>query len=64
MINWISEKLDRISKHDNYIRPEKVSNVIKLDANENLVLDKKFLSEIAVQTAKNTDLREYPLRAI
>jgi histidinol-phosphate aminotransferase len=61
MINWLSEELDRISKHDNYIRPKKVRNVIRLDANENLVLDKKFLSEIAVQTAKTTDLREYPL---
>jgi histidinol-phosphate aminotransferase len=58
---WLSEKLERLSKFDNYIRPEKIRNSIKLDANENLVLNRNFISEIALQAIKYTDLREYPI---
>ena len=58
---WFSEKLERLSKLDNYIRPEKIKNSIKLDSNENLVLNRNFISEIALQALKYTDLREYPI---
>ena len=58
---WFSEKLERLSKLDNYIRPEKIKNSIKLDSNENFLLNKNFISEIALQALKYTDLREYPL---
>ena len=61
MRSWLSEKLESLSKLDNYIRPEKVKNSIKLDANENHVLNRNFISEIALQALKYTDLREYPI---
>jgi histidinol-phosphate aminotransferase len=58
---WLSEKLEHLSKLDNYIRPERTKNSIKLDANENLVLNRNFISKIALQALKYTDLREYPI---
>jgi histidinol-phosphate aminotransferase len=58
---WLYEKLEWLSKLDNYIRPEIIKNSIKLDANENLVLNRNFISEIALQALKYTDLREYPI---
>ena len=58
---WLSEKLERLSKLDNYIRPERTKNSIKLDANENLVLNRNFISKIALQALECTDLREYPI---
>ncbi|HET7284392.1 MAG TPA: aminotransferase class I/II-fold pyridoxal phosphate-dependent enzyme, partial [Nitrososphaeraceae archaeon] len=61
MKNWLSEKLDKISKFDSYNRPEKNKGSLKLDANENFALKKKFILEIALRAAKGTDLREYPL---
>ena len=61
MKNWFSKRLDKISKIDSYNRPERIKDTIKLDSNENLALDKKFIAEIALQVAKYVDLREYPL---
>lgn len=61
MKNWLSEKLDNISKFDSYNRPNKNIGSLKLDANENFALKKKFILDIALQAAKGTDLREYPL---
>lgn len=61
MKNWLSEKLDNISKFDSYNRPNKNIGSLKLDANENFALKKKFILDIAIQAAKVTDLREYPL---
>ena len=61
MKNWFSERLDKISKIDSYNRPERIKDTIKLDSNENLALDKKFIAEIALQVAKYVNLREYPL---
>lgn len=61
MKHWFSEKLDKISKVDSYIRPERIKDSIKLDSNENLALDKEFITEIALQAAKCVDLREYPI---
>lgn len=61
MKNWLSEKLDKISKFDSYNRPNKNIGSLKLDANENFALKKKFILDIALQAAKGTDLREYPL---
>jgi histidinol-phosphate aminotransferase len=41
--------------------PEKVEGAIKLDSNENFVLDRNFIAGIAAEAAKQVDLREYPL---
>ena len=61
MKNWVYAKLDKISKFDTYNISEKNKDSLKLDANENYVLKKKFILEIALQAAKDTDLREYPI---
>ena len=63
MTNWVSEKLDLLSSFDKYTRSENGNNsqeFIKLDANENFMLNKRFISQIASKAAKDTDLREYP----
>jgi histidinol-phosphate aminotransferase len=44
--------------------PEKVEGVIKLDSNENFVLDRNFVAGVAAEAAKQVDLREYPLDQI
>jgi histidinol-phosphate aminotransferase len=65
MTNWMYEKLDILSSFDKYTRSEKGNNsrdFLKLDANENFMLNKRFISQIALQAAKDTDLREYPLK--
>ena len=61
MTSWLSERLDKISKLDTYVKPERIKDSIKLDANENFALDNKFISKIALHAIKQTDLREYPL---
>jgi histidinol-phosphate aminotransferase len=63
MTNWVSEKLNLLSSFAKYTRSENGNDshdFLKLDANENLVLKKGFISQIALRAAKNTDLREYP----
>jgi len=61
MTNWLSDRLDKICKLDAYVRPERIKGSIKLDANENLALDSKFISKLASHAIIQTDLREYPL---
>ena len=61
---WLEKKIEKLCKLDYYKRPEKqkdIDNIIKMDSNENLVLDKNFIKEIAIQSAERTDLREYPI---
>src|ERR1041385_3693888 len=63
MTNWVSEKLNILSSFAKYTRSENGNDsqdFLKLDANENFVLKKGFISQIALRAAKNTDLREYP----
>jgi histidinol-phosphate aminotransferase len=61
MTNWLSDRLDKICKLDAYVKPERIKDSIKLDANENFALDSKFISKIALHAIKQTDLRQYPL---
>lgn len=61
MTNWLSERLDKICKLDNYVKPTRIKDSIKLDANENFAINSKFISDIAIQAMNQTDLREYPL---
>jgi histidinol-phosphate aminotransferase len=58
---WLSDNIDRIAWLDHYTKPEKVEGAIKLDSNENFLLDRDFVAGIASQAAKQVDLREYPL---
>ena len=60
MMDWISQRMKSISRIERYSKPEK-SPSIKLDANENVVLDRIFLSQLAMAEANKIDLRKYPL---
>src|ERR671939_1106062 len=63
MTNWVFEKLNVLSSFHKYTRSENGNDgpdFLKLDANENFMLNKRFISQIALKAAKDTDLREYP----
>jgi histidinol-phosphate aminotransferase len=57
----INRNLQRISKLGRYIKPEKIAAAIKLDSNENFVLDTDFMRSITLKAVKEVDVREYPL---
>ncbi|MFL6492931.1 MAG: histidinol-phosphate transaminase [Nitrososphaera sp.] len=59
--SWLSDGINRIAWIDHYRMPEKVEGAIKLDSNENFVLDRNFVAGVAAEAAKQVDLREYPL---
>ena len=52
--------MKKISLIEKYTVPAE-SNFFKLDANENLVLDRDFLTKITIDSLKKTDLRKYPI---
>ncbi|HZT34694.1 MAG TPA: histidinol-phosphate transaminase, partial [Nitrososphaera sp.] len=57
----LGKKLKRISKLDRYTRPRKISDAIKLDSNENFVLEQDFIASSLAEAARRCDLREYPI---
>src|SRR5919108_1439270 len=59
--SWLDDNIKRIAWLGHYAKPEKVEGAIKLDSNENFALDRKFITGIAAEAAKQVDLREYPL---
>lgn len=54
------KEMKKISMVEKYATPSK-SNYFKLDANENLVLDKNFLTNISLDSIEKIDLRKYPI---
>ena len=52
--------MKKISMVEKYATHSK-NNYFKLDANENLVLDKNFLTNISLNSLKKIDLRKYPI---
>lgn len=60
-MDWIIKELERIKSTNPYKRPERLKDYSKLDSNENLVLEKKFIKAISFKSANNNDFREYPL---
>ena len=52
--------MKKISTVEKYATHSK-NNYFKLDANENLVLNKNFLSNISLNSLKKIDLRKYPI---
>ena len=61
MKNWFEYKLKELDKIEGYSKPGKY-NGIRLDSNENIVLQKGIIKEIAARAANNIDLRKYPLQ--
>lgn len=59
--NWFKKEIDKFSKLSGYKKPEKYSNVIKLDSNENYAIDPEFISSLIEKTQARLDVREYPL---
>ncbi|MDE1763210.1 MAG: histidinol-phosphate transaminase [Thaumarchaeota archaeon] len=59
--NWFEKKIENLSKLDGYKKPDKYSNVIKLDSNENYAVDPSFFQDLVNQTLDKMDVREYPL---
>jgi histidinol-phosphate aminotransferase len=60
MTDWLMKEMKKISKVERYATPSE-SNYFKLDANENLVLDKNFITNISLVSLKKIDLRRYPI---
>jgi len=53
-------EIKKISMIEKYAIPSR-NNYSKLDANENLVLDKDILTKISIDSLKKIDLRKYPI---
>jgi len=62
--NWFEEKIDKFSSIGGYQKPELISDVVKLDSNENYVISKQFQNDILTSARKNSDVREYPLGGV
>ena len=60
-VDWFQKKIDDLSRLRGYQKPDKYSNVLKLDSNENLAIQKEFSSDLINQTKERLDVREYPL---
>lgn len=59
--SWYAKKLDEYAKIGGYKKPEKFDDVLKLDSNENFVINKKFQQDVISYARANSDVREYPL---
>ena len=54
-------KIEELSKLQGYQKPEYHHGVLKLDSNENFVINKQLQQDILNAAQKNSDVREYPL---
>ena len=59
--NWFKKEIEEFSKLSGYKKPEKYSNIIKLDSNENYAIDPEFVSSLIEKAKSKVDVREYPL---
>lgn len=62
--SWYEKKLEEFAKLGGYKKPEKFDDVLKLDSNENFVINKKFQQDVISYAKSNSDVREYPLGGI
>lgn len=58
-MNWFYEKINTMSKLNTYEKPL-CKGLIKMNANENFVIDKQYQTNILNNAAKNCDVRIYP----
>jgi histidinol-phosphate aminotransferase len=59
--DWLQKKVENFSKLGGYKKPDKYSNVIKLDSNENYAISPDFFQRLIDETKERMDVREYPL---
>ena len=62
--SWYAKKLEEYAKLGGYKKPEKFDDVLKLDSNENFVINKKFQQDVISYAKSNSDVREYPLGGV
>ncbi|KER06189.1 Histidinol-phosphate aminotransferase protein [Marine Group I thaumarchaeote SCGC AAA799-E16] len=62
--SWYEKKLEEFVKLGGYKKPEKFDDVLKLDSNENFVINKKFQQDVISYAKSNSDVREYPLGGV
>jgi histidinol-phosphate aminotransferase len=56
-----TSKIDELAQLQGYQKPEYHSGVLKLDSNENFVINKQLQQDLINVAQKNSDVREYPL---
>ncbi|MBM3904634.1 MAG: histidinol-phosphate transaminase [Thaumarchaeota archaeon] len=56
-----TSKIDELVKLQGYQKPEYHFGVLKLDSNENFVINKQLQQDLINAAQKNSDVREYPL---
>lgn len=61
---WFQKKINELSSLQGYQKPEKQSEALKLDSNENFVINKQFQRDLIDGAKKISDVREYPLGRI
>jgi histidinol-phosphate aminotransferase len=54
-------KLEELGQMQGYQKPEYHQGVLKLDSNENFVINKQLQQDLINAAQKNSDVREYPL---
>ena len=57
----LSARILGLSKLDRYTRPAKIPDAVKLDSNENYVINRDLISGIVTEAIRQVDLREYPI---
>lgn len=61
---WFQKKIEELSKLKGYQKPEKYSNALKLDSNENYAIQREYSLDLIEQSKKRVDVREYPLDGV
>jgi histidinol-phosphate aminotransferase len=60
-MKWLSGRLEHLSRLDYYVKPDdNVGGYVRLDSNENLMLNRQFALQIIAKAIKDVDLRFYP----
>jgi len=59
--DWFEKKVKELSIQKGYQKPEKQPETLKLDSNENFVINKQFQKDLIDGAKKISDIREYPL---
>ncbi len=57
--NWFYKKISNLAYIDKYEKP-KYSGVLKLDSNENFVVEKQYQNKLISEAKNKCDVREYP----
>jgi histidinol-phosphate aminotransferase len=60
-MKWLSGRLEHLSRLDYYVKPDdNGGGYVRLDSNENLMLNRQFALQIITKAIKDVDLRFYP----